>query len=118
MSSTLHPGSYEQKTFTPSVHETSSDDSKRRGSEANHPHRQHSGLELDDYFAGPRDMQKHSKLPFFMRIHGSVMPKMILPLSWVGIWATLITCLHHFKHGLGKQPLSHTYCLTDLFASC
>lgn len=50
-------------------------------------------MEIDDYFAGPRDMQKHSKLPFFMRIHGSVLPRMILPLSFVGLWATTITCI-------------------------
>jgi len=59
-------------------------------------------LDLDDYFAGPRDMQKHSKLPLFMRIHGSVMPKMILPLTFVGAWATAITCLDRNVHSLGK----------------
>lgn len=58
-------------------------------------------LEIDDYFAGPRDMQKHSKLPFFMRIHGSVMPKMILPLTFVGAWATAITCISKFVSDLG-----------------
>lgn len=53
-------------------------------------------LDVDDYFAGPRDMQKHSKLPFFMRVHGSVMPKMILPLTFVGAWATAITLISKF----------------------
>lgn len=38
-------------------------------------------------------MSKHSKWPFFMRMHGSVLPKMILPLLIVTLWSTLITCL-------------------------
>lgn len=42
---------------------------------------------------GPRDLRKHSKWPYFMRLHGSVMPKMILPLIFVGAWSTLITCI-------------------------
>lgn len=49
-------------------------------------------------------MQKHSKLPFFMRVHGSVMPKMILPLTFVGLWATAVTLVHHFAHKLGQSP--------------
>lgn len=60
-------------------------------------------LDLADYFDGPRDMQKHSKLPFFMRIHGSVLPKMILPLIFVGLWTTLIVCLDYYIHPLGKN---------------
>lgn len=59
-------------------------------------------LEIDDYFAGPRDMQKHSKLPFFMRIHGSVLPKMLLPLAFVGAWTTAIVCLDRYIHSLCK----------------
>ncbi|KAK5314644.1 hypothetical protein LTR70_007081 [Exophiala xenobiotica] len=60
-------------------------------------------LELDDYFAGPRDMQKHSKLPLFMRVHGSVMPKMILPLTFVGAWATAIICIDKFVHNIAYE---------------
>jgi len=59
-------------------------------------------LDIDDYFSGPRDMQKHSKLPTFMRIHGSVMPKMILPLSFVAAWSTAITCICVFVQTLGQ----------------
>jgi predicted membrane chloride channel (bestrophin family) len=33
-----------------------------------------------------------------MRVQGSVMPQMILPLLLVGGWATAITCFSHFKH--------------------
>lgn len=47
---------------------------------------------------GPRDMDKHSKWPIFMRLHGSVMPKMILPMLLVAIWSTIITCISKFKH--------------------
>ena len=45
-------------------------------------------------------MDKHSKLPYFLRLHGSVLPKMILPLLFVGVWASIITVLY-FK-GPGK----------------
>lgn len=43
-------------------------------------------------------MDKHSKWPVFMRMHGSVMPKMILPLLWVAAWSTAITCISRFGH--------------------
>ncbi|PLB34298.1 UPF0187 domain membrane protein [Aspergillus candidus] len=57
--------------------------------------------ELDRYFHGPRDLDKHSKWPTFCRMHGSVMPKMILPLTFVAAWSTLITCISFFFHNLG-----------------
>lgn len=57
-------------------------------------------LEIDDYFAGPRDMNRHSKVPFFMRVHGSIVPKMILPLLFVGVWSTAITYIHMRVHNL------------------
>ncbi|KAB8209715.1 Bestrophin, RFP-TM, chloride channel-domain-containing protein [Aspergillus parasiticus] len=57
--------------------------------------------ELDRYFHGPRDLDKHSKWPIFLRMHGSVLPKMILPLSFVAAWATLITLISRFVHPLG-----------------
>ncbi|KAL1303038.1 hypothetical protein AAFC00_003350 [Neodothiora populina] len=62
-------------------------------------------LELDDYFAGPRDMQRHSKLPYFMRLHGSILPKMIIPLAIVGAWATLITCISRLVFKLGVNSI-------------
>lgn len=43
-------------------------------------------------------MDKHSKWPVFMRMHGSVMPKMILPLLWVAGWSTAITCISRYVH--------------------
>ncbi|KAF2035068.1 UPF0187-domain-containing protein [Setomelanomma holmii] len=62
-------------------------------------------LDAEDYFEGPRDMSKHSKWPFFMRMHGSVFPKMILPLTVVTLWSTLITCISEFLHPLAVSTL-------------
>ncbi|KAH7120808.1 Bestrophin, RFP-TM, chloride channel-domain-containing protein [Dendryphion nanum] len=63
------------------------------------------GTEIDDYFVGPRDMSKHSKWPFFLRMHGSVLPKMILPLTVVAGWSTLITLISHFVFPLKVSNL-------------
>lgn len=56
---------------------------------------------MDDYFIGPRDTQKHSKWPLFMQMHGSILPKLIMPLVFMGLWAGLITSMHmtdYFKN--------------------
>lgn len=45
-------------------------------------------------------MNKHSKWPFFLRMHGSVLPKMLLPLIIVALWSTLITILSEFVYPL------------------
>ncbi|KAF1820575.1 uncharacterized protein K489DRAFT_390027 [Dissoconium aciculare CBS 342.82] len=58
-------------------------------------------IELGDYFKGPRDIHKHSKWPIFMRLHGSILPKMIVPLLMVAIWATTITIVDKFVHNIG-----------------
>jgi putative membrane protein len=50
-------------------------------------------------------MSKHSKWPFFMRMHGSVFPKMILPLTVVTLWSTLITCVSEFLYPLAVSTL-------------
>ena len=50
-------------------------------------------------------MAKHSKWPFFMRMHGSVLPKMILPLVVVTLWSTLITCICEFVYELKVSNL-------------
>lgn len=60
----------------------------------------HNSLDLEDLFVGPRDMNHHSKWPFFLRLHGSVLPKMILPLFFVACWATLFTCISKYVHEL------------------
>lgn len=62
--------------------------------------RKNTSLDLDDYFSGPRDIGKHSKWPIFMQLHGSILPKMILPLTWMAAWATMITLIHmKVQHG-------------------
>ncbi|KAJ2903848.1 hypothetical protein MKZ38_009231 [Zalerion maritima] len=62
--------------------------------------RKNTSLDLGDYFAGPRDMKKHSKWPLFLRMHGSILPKMIVPLIFVAGWATAITCVHKLVDGV------------------
>jgi len=58
----------------------------------------HDERNLERYFAGPRDLDRHSKLPYFMRMHGSILPKMIVPLLLIGGEATLITCITKYVH--------------------
>ncbi|PYH98966.1 UPF0187 domain membrane protein [Aspergillus ellipticus CBS 707.79] len=61
--------------------------------------------EINRYFHGPRDLDRHSKWPIFLRMHGSIMPKMILPLGFVAVWATLITCISRFVHNIGINDI-------------
>lgn len=61
--------------------------------------------ELERYFHGPRDMDKHSKWPIFMRMHGSVTPKMILPILLVGAWATAISCICKFHRDISVNSI-------------
>ncbi|PSN68756.1 UPF0187-domain-containing protein [Corynespora cassiicola Philippines] len=62
-------------------------------------------VDLEDYFAGPRDMSKHSKWPFFLRMHGSVLPKMLLPLVVVAAWSTAITVISEMVYELKVSSL-------------
>jgi len=62
----------------------------------------HNDSDLAHYFVGPRDLDKHSKLPFFMRMHGSVLPKMLVPLLLIGTWATVITAITKYVHDCKK----------------
>ncbi|KAK3686242.1 Bestrophin, RFP-TM, chloride channel-domain-containing protein [Podospora appendiculata] len=55
--------------------------------------RKNTTLDLDDYFTGPRDIQKHSKWPLFMQMHGSILPKMVIPLVCIAGWASIFTAL-------------------------
>ena len=63
------------------------------------PWHEHS-VRLGDYFHGPYDVYKHSKWPTFMRLQGSVLPKMIVPLALVGGWATAVSCICQYGHSL------------------
>ncbi|KAF2196356.1 UPF0187-domain-containing protein [Delitschia confertaspora ATCC 74209] len=66
----------------------------------------HTGsVDIDDYFVGPLDVSRHSKWPFFLRMHGSVLPKMILPLFFVAAWATAITLISEKAHKLVVSSL-------------
>lgn len=53
-------------------------------------------------------MERHSKLPSFAQMHGSVLPKLIVPLFFVGCWSTLITCLSQFVYPLSVSNLMLT----------
>ncbi|KAF7539498.1 hypothetical protein G7054_g2080 [Neopestalotiopsis clavispora] len=55
--------------------------------------RKNTHMDLDDYFSGPRDISKHSKWPLFLQMHGSITPKMIVPLLFVAAWSTWITAV-------------------------
>ncbi|KAF2175997.1 UPF0187-domain-containing protein [Zopfia rhizophila CBS 207.26] len=61
--------------------------------------------DLEVYFVGPRDLSHHSRWPIFLQLHGSVTPLMVLPLLFVGGWATAITCISFFVHDLGINQL-------------
>jgi len=49
------------------------------------------------------DPSAHSSIPYFLRIHGSVLPKMVLPLLFVAGWATAITLISKRVYN-GKSP--------------
>jgi predicted membrane chloride channel (bestrophin family) len=69
--------------------------------------RKNTSIDVEDYFTGPRDIQKHSKWPFIFQMHGSILPKLVIPLLGMGGWATLITCLNQFVPGveIAIQPI-------------
>ncbi|KAI0155352.1 UPF0187-domain-containing protein [Xylariaceae sp. FL1272] len=82
-----HDGDFaftEKKTMPPQP-------SRRNTATPNPFSRRNTSIDLDDYFSGPRDLTKHSKWPLFMQLHGSITPKMIVPLLVVGAWASIIT---------------------------
>ena len=58
-----------------------------------------------DYFKGPRDIYRHSELPFFLRLHGSILPKMIIPLFFVGCWACVVTCVSKLVYDIGIESV-------------
>ncbi|KAK7992986.1 UPF0187-domain-containing protein [Apiospora saccharicola] len=57
------------------------------------------------YFTGPRDLEHHSRWPYFFRMYGSVIPLMILPLALVAIWATVITVICTYVHDIAINPV-------------
>ncbi|KAL8990490.1 MAG: hypothetical protein Q9177_000861 [Variospora cf. flavescens] len=67
--------------------------------------RHKSSIRTQDSFTQPRDIEKHSKLPYFLRMRGSITPHMIVPLVFIGAWATLITCISKFVYPLVVSDL-------------
>ncbi|EPS45210.1 hypothetical protein H072_782 [Dactylellina haptotyla CBS 200.50] len=61
--------------------------------------------DLDGYFTGPIDTTKGSKLPYFMRLRGSVLPGLILPMLFVTAWTVWITCVHKLVRPLNIDSL-------------
>lgn len=53
------------------------------------------------YFEGPRDIQRHSKLPLFMQLNGGILPKMILPVAFAGSWASGVMLIHRYVVPIG-----------------
>ncbi|KAF8250434.1 UPF0187-domain-containing protein [Wilcoxina mikolae CBS 423.85] len=68
------------------------------------PQRQNS-WDLDNYFSGPLDPAKHSKFPFFMRLHGSILPKLLVPIAFVAAWSAGIVVISEYGHSLAVDPL-------------
>ncbi|KAF1830292.1 UPF0187-domain-containing protein [Decorospora gaudefroyi] len=62
-------------------------------------------LSREKYFIGPRDMDHHSKLPMMLRLHGSITPKLILPVLLVGIWTAAITVFSELVFDLGTDQV-------------
>ncbi|KAA8912065.1 Bestrophin, RFP-TM, chloride channel-domain-containing protein [Sphaerosporella brunnea] len=61
--------------------------------------------DLDSYFAGPLDPNKHSRLPFFIRVHGSILPKLLVPLVFIAAWSTAIVVISKLVHSLAVDSL-------------
>ncbi|KAB8067363.1 UPF0187-domain-containing protein [Aspergillus leporis] len=64
-----------------------------------------SSSDLLRYFHGPRDLEKHTKWPIFFRMHGSVLPKLIVPLILVAMWSTVVTVICRSVHNLGVDNI-------------
>ena len=71
-------------------------------------HQLHHTFSAKDYFDGPQDLEKHSKLPYFLRLSGSVLPRLVVPLIFVAAWSTAVTCVSHFVYPLIVDSLMLT----------
>ncbi|CAJ2510995.1 Uu.00g066200.m01.CDS01 [Anthostomella pinea] len=56
---------------------------------------------FDEYFLGPRELDRHSKWPTMLRIHGSTLPELILSLLLVGVWTTSVCLFSRHVRDLG-----------------
>lgn len=60
---------------------------------------------ISHYFIGPVSYEHHSKWPFFLRLHGSITPQMLLPLAFMGAWSAAITSINTYVHSIGVNQL-------------
>ncbi|KAF2652932.1 UPF0187-domain-containing protein [Lophiostoma macrostomum CBS 122681] len=67
--------------------------------------RERSKKGIEDYFFGPRDIERHSKIPRALRMHGSVAPKLILPTICVALWAALISAISQEIQPISVHPI-------------
>lgn len=47
----------------------------------------------------------HSKLPYYLRMRGSILPVMILPILFVAVWATAITAISRYGCSLAVDSV-------------
>ena len=60
---------------------------------------------------GPHDTTRHSRWPIFLRMRGSVVPAMILPLTFITLWSTCVTCISQWVYpGIGIDSVLLTVC--------
>lgn len=54
-------------------------------------------------------MNQHTKWPIVFRMHGSVLPKLIIPLIFVAIWSTTVTVISRYVYDreLSQPKESH-----------
>ena len=89
-----------------SSHSTSRQPSPTAGHGTKRPEIAHNASSfIGDLRERPRDVEKHSKVPYFLRLSGSITPRMIVPLLFVAVWATAITCISQFVYPLVVNSL-------------
>ena len=114
--STLTAGAHMEKStqvMAAPVTETPPTQSIRAPSPA--PHRAHLGHSQsynatttslqDESLTRPVDLEHHSKLPYFLRLNGSITPKMMVPLAFIAAWATMITVISKYVYPLVVNDL-------------
>ncbi len=70
------------------------------------PHNgRHTSINVEEFMTKPLDIEKHSKVPWFLRMRGSITPQMIVPLLFVACWSTIITCISQFVYPLVVSSL-------------
>ena len=85
---------------------TSRQPSPKAGHRTKRPENAHNANSfIGDLRDKPRDDEKHSKVPYFLRLSGSITPRMIVPLTFVAVWATAITCISEFVYPLVVNSL-------------